>query len=200
MTCWGHCQTNFLAMKKSLSRFICQKPTDSRIQVWTTAHHRTLLLVSSLICRNTSSFSCQETFSKQSLHVVLLWQVMWFWNVDSTVKRVFTLWYSWCLVMNNIWSLRWLRLFSKACMLSLVFAELWSTGCSPIWMSKCSFCKWMKEIAVKVHDVISLYCSTVGILTLGSLFSPASLQHKQKTALRWFGNKRSADQSRERWR
>ena len=51
----GH--TSFLAMKNALSRFICQKPTVSRMDVCTTAHHSTLLLVVSLMFRNTSSFS-----------------------------------------------------------------------------------------------------------------------------------------------
>lgn len=52
----------------------------------------------------------------------------------------FTLWYPCCLVMYIIWSMRWLRLFSSVCMLSLVLPVLRSSGCSPIWTSKCSFC------------------------------------------------------------
>lgn len=154
-------QTSFLAMKKSLSRFICQKPTDRRIEVCTTAHHKTLLLVSSLIWRNVSSFSWIIRGDKKGLksitryiscyHIipVLLLSYCHVMKLSHFQPRqqkyfLFTLWYSCCLVICVIWSMRWLRLLSRLSMLCLVLSTLGSIECSPIWTSKCSFCvvKW----------------------------------------------------------
>lgn len=77
-------------MKKSLSRFICQKPTDNSIEVCTTAHHSTLLLVSSLIWRNTSSFSW--TKEKQKLFYMFLDQlnVIVYYKIKP-IERLFCL-------------------------------------------------------------------------------------------------------------
>lgn len=129
-------------MKKSLRRFICQKPTDSRIMVCITAHHRTLLLVSSLICRKRSSFSC-VTEDRPCVFAPYLWSSLLI--TGEAVVYTFTLWYSCCLMMLIIWSLRCKRLFSRFSMLSLVLSELWSTGWSPIWISKCNLWNSMKK-------------------------------------------------------
>lgn len=76
---------------------------------------------------------------------------------DRTVKHLFTLWYSCCLVMYIIWSMRWLRLFSRLCMLSLVLSGVGSIECSPIWTSKCSFCTAQsRKIGVIFPKIYSL--------------------------------------------
>lgn len=131
------------------------------------------------MCRyQTSSILSSELPAE--LPVVISWY-SYFLQIDCTVKCWFTLWYSCCLAMYIIWSVRWLRLFSRFTMLSLVFSLCGSIECSPIWTSKCSFCKtrWRKIRDYFQKSFISLYClivqsnivmlHTVGIATFSPL-------------------------------
>lgn len=152
-----------------------------------------------------------------SLHDIVMF-------ADRMLKCLFTLWYSCCRVMYIIWSMRWLRLSSRVAMLSLVFAVLGSIECSPIWMSKCSFCKslWRKMNGFSGKSIIFLYviyrldceiycCNTAVLKALPHfpLYSvkiifvsvlPAFLRQKRRTLWSSFGSKSSADQRHELWR
>ena len=79
-----------------------------------------------------------------------------------------TLWYSCCMVMYFIWSTRWLKLLSRVSILSLVLSVSWPIVCSPIWMSKCSFCTtWQRQI-----NWLSCACCSILLWIIPPLLCP----------------------------
>lgn len=178
-------------MKNSLRRFICQNPTDSRIKVCTRAHHRTLLLVSSLICRKLSSFSC----SREDGTLVF--------RDDGTTLRTWWMRKGWCsyplvlLLPEDVD-----HLTSEVCeaVLQVLHAVLGFIRFVIHWV--------FSHLNVQVESLNIVEETTSGFFSslhcAKSLFSPpflpASHQQRPKTAWSWFGSRRNAARIHERWR